>query len=72
MYYHAIRVSSVAMCNTWVWDASGLFSGLPLMFPFFPSMFRKGPDVGSLAYMFRKGSLCFEVSSYMFTFLPDS
>ena len=35
MYYHAIRVSSVAMCNTWVWDASVLFSGLPLMFPFF-------------------------------------
>ena len=34
MYYHAIRVSSVAMCNTWVWDASVLFSGLPLMFPF--------------------------------------
>ena len=34
MYYHAIRVSSVAMCSTWVWDASVLFSGLPLLFPF--------------------------------------
>ena len=43
MFYHAIRASSVAMCNTWVWASTVLLSGLPLLFSLPPfSMFWKG------------------------------
>ena len=51
MYYHAIRVSSVAMCSTGVWDASVLFSGLPLLFPFVLLCSGKVPDVGSAVHI---------------------